>query len=262
MSLKIQHTYHLVDESPWPLLRSISRIFLTLGLLQFFYFKSSRIINKRIILLFLLMWQWWLDVSREGAFQGLHSNSVTLGLRWGIILFIVSEICFFFSFFWMFFHSSLVPTVEIASWPPLNIIVMRCLQVPLLNTFILITSGISVTWAHHALIKGEHNQTLRGLYCTVILGVYFTILQGIEYAETSFRIADRIYGSSFFLATGFHGFHVIVGTCFLMVSRRRINKSHMSSTHHLGFEAAAWYWHFVDVIWLFLFVVIYWWGGV
>lgn len=263
MSNQVQHVFHLVDESPWPLIRSVRRLFLTLGFLQFFYYHDSSLIFKGLLCTCLSIIQWWSDVSCEGTHQGLHSFMVTLGLRWGIILFITSEVCFFFSFFWCFFHCSLVPNVDIGSlWPPLNILTLNTFQVPLLNTFILISSGVSITWSHHSLIRGAHSQASRGLLVTVLLGIYFTFLQGVEYLETSFSIADRVYGSTFFLATGFHGFHVIVGTLFLIVTFFRINKLHFRATHHFGFEAAAWYWHFVDVVWLFLFISIYWWRRV
>ena len=170
---------------------------------------------------------------------------------------------FFLRFFWAFFHRSLSPTVEVGSlWPPFGIQVFNPFQVPLLNTIILISSGVRVTWAHHALIEGNYSQTSQGLCITVVLGVYFTMLQGLEYYEASFTFADRVYGSTFFIATGFHGLHVIVGTIFLIVTWFRHTKGEFSAAHHFGFEAAAWYWHFVDVVWLFLYMVIYWWGSV
>jgi len=164
-------------------------------------------------------------------------------------LFIVSEIFFFVSFFWAFFHRSLAPNVEVGSlWPPFGIVAFNPFQVPLLNTIILISSGVSVTWAHHALMSGNYTQTTQGLIITVILGVYFTMLQGLEYFEASFTFADSVYGSTFFIATGFHGLHVIVGTLFLLVTLVRHLKFEFRANHHFGFEAAAWYWHFVDVV--------------
>jgi cytochrome c oxidase subunit 3 len=183
-------------------------------------------------------------------------------LRWGMVLFIISEVFFFLSFFWAFFHSSLSPSPELGRvWPPIGVEAFDPFTVPLLNTIVLLSSGISVTWAHHALIAGDHDSAFQGLLFTVILGLYFTILQAIEYLEARFRIADRVYGSSFFIATGFHGLHVIVGTTFLVVCLIRVSRAHFSKSHHFGFEAAAWYWHFVDVVWLFLYISIYWWGG-
>lgn len=207
------------------------------------------------------MFTWWRDITRERTFQGYHTNQVTSGLKWGIILFITSEIFFFISFFWGFFHSSLSPTIELGlTWPPTRIQIFDPFKIPLLNTIILITSGISVTWAHHRLINKNYSQTFYRLLLTVLLGIYFTLLQLIEYLEASFNISDSIYGSSFFIATGFHGIHVLIGTFFLLVCLIRHFIAHFSSHHHFGFEAAAWYWHFVDVVWLFLYISIYWWG--
>jgi cytochrome c oxidase subunit 3 len=187
---------------------------------------------------------------------------VQQGLRSGMILFIVSEIMFFVAFFWAFFHSSLAPTVELgAIWPPKGIEVMNPFEIPLLNTVILLSSGAAVTWSHHAILASKRQDAILGLVFTIILAVVFTGLQGLEYVEAPFTISDGVYGSTFFLATGFHGFHVFVGTVFLFVCLIRLYKFHFTRTHHFGFEAAAWYWHFVDVVWLFLYVTIYWWGG-
>lgn len=263
MSNVIRHPYHLVDESPWPLISARGAFFLTVGLVEWFHFSQPWLMWTGLILILVVMAQWWNDVSSEGAFQGLHSFFVEFGLRYGIILFITSEVLFFLSFFWAFFHSRLAPTIELgAVWPPLGIAPFNPLEVPLLNTIILLSSGVRVTWAHHALISGCHKDAIEGLGFTVILGLYFTALQALEYYEASFRIADGAYGSTFFVATGFHGLHVIVGTIFLLVSSLRLLGGQLSANHHFGFEAAAWYWHFVDVVWLFLYIVIYWWGGI
>ena len=262
MSNYLCHPYHIVDESPWPLLGSIGGLFLTRGIVRWFHLSDIKLIIIGLLIILLVIIQWWRDISREGSTQGLHTSIVELGLRGGIALFIVSEIFFFLRFFWAFFHSSLAPNTEVgALWPPFGISTFNPFQVPLLNTIVLVSSGVSVTWAHHALIEGDHFRTLQGLWCTVILGVYFTFLQGIEYVEASFTFADRIYGSTFFIATGFHGLHVLVGTAFLAVVLFRHSTCEFRPTHHFGFEAAAWYWHFVDVVWLFLYLVIYWWGG-
>ena len=188
--------------------------------------------------------------------------NVQNGLRYGMILFIVSEIMFFAAFFWAFFHSSLAPTVEIgAIWPPKGIEVLNPWDIPFLNTVILLSSGASVTWAHHAILAGNRKQAITGLFLTVLLATIFTGFQAYEYLEAPFTISDGIYGSTFYMATGFHGFHVIIGTLFLSVCLIRLIKHHFTPGHHFGFEAAAWYWHFVDVVWLFLFVCIYYWGG-
>ena len=263
MSNFIQHPYHLVDESPWPILSAIFAFGLTSGIAKWFYTNNINLFYLRFFILVTIRYQWWRDVSRERTFQGIHSNLVELGIRWGIVLFIRSEVFFFLSFFWAFFHRRLSPNVEVGTlWPPVGIHPFNAFSVPLLNTIVLLSSGVSVTWAHHALIEGKHRQTILSLFTTIILGVYFTILQAIEYYEASFRIADSVYGTTFFIATGFHGLHVIVGTLFLRVCFIRIIKARFSIHHHFGFEAAAWYWHFVDVVWLFLFVTIYWWGGI
>ena len=179
-----------------------------------------------------------------------------------MLLFIVSEVMFFFAFFWAFFWAALSPTPEIGSvWPPQGIDVLSAWEVPLLNTLILLTSGASVTWAHHAIVAGDRDGAIQGLIVTIALAVLFTALQAFEYVNAGFTISDSVFGSTFYMATGFHGFHVFIGTCFLTVCLRRLVSNHFTRQHHFGFEAAAWYWHFVDVVWLFLFVSVYWWGG-
>nr|ALO76730.1 cytochrome c oxidase subunit 3 [Agyrtodes labralis] len=262
MSLHKNHPFHLVDVSPWPLLGALSATITLIGLIKWFHFYTPNLFLLGVLITSLIMYQWWRDITREGTFQGLHTYNVTLGLRWGMILFITSEVFFFLSFFWGFFHSSLSPSIELGMiWPPKGIMVFNPIQIPLLNTLILLTSGLTVTWAHHSLIENNMNQASQGLFLTVILGIYFSILQAYEYIEAPFTISDSIYGSSFFMATGFHGFHVLIGTTFLLVCLIRHLKNHFSNAHHFGFEAAAWYWHFVDVVWLFLYISIYWWGS-
>nr|AKF78360.1 cytochrome c oxidase subunit III [Nothancyla verreauxi] len=262
MSTHSNHPYHLVDYSPWPLTGALGAMITTTGIIKWFHqFDNSLLILGNLITL-LTMYQWWRDVTREGTYQGLHTLSVTLGLRWGMILFIVSEVFFFVSFFWAFFHSSLSPSIEIGqNWPPMGINAFNPLEIPLLNTVILLSSGVTITWAHHALMSNNYTQTTQGLFFTVILGIYFSILQGYEYIESPFSIADSVYGSTFFMATGFHGLHVLIGTTFLLICLIRHINYHFSNNHHFGFEAAAWYWHFVDVVWLFLYISIYWWGS-
>nr|YP_009050393.1 cytochrome c oxidase subunit III [Choaspes benjaminii]AIC37388.1 cytochrome c oxidase subunit III [Choaspes benjaminii] len=256
------HPYHLVDYSPWPLTGAIGVMTLVTGMVKWFHNFNMNLLILGYIIIILTMYQWWRDICREGTFQGKHTILVSKGLRWGMILFIISEVFFFISFFWAFFHSSLSPNIEIGiNWPPSNINPFNPFQIPLLNTIILITSGITVTWAHHALMENNFSQTLQSLLITIILGIYFTILQAYEYYEAPFTIADSIYGSTFFMATGFHGLHVMIGTIFLLICFYRHNLNHFSNKHHFGFEAAAWYWHFVDVVWLFLYISIYWWGN-
>nr|WRQ18126.1 cytochrome c oxidase subunit III [Coproporus sp.] len=262
MSLHKNHPFHLVDYSPWPLLSAMSAMIMMIGLIKWFHLYNNNLFIMGFLITSLITYQWWRDISREGTFQGLHTYTVTMGLRWGMILFITSEVFFFVSFFWGFFHSSLSPTIELGMmWPPKGIETFNPIQIPLLNTLILLTSGLTVTWAHHSLMENNYTQTSQALALTIILGIYFSILQGYEYLEASFTISDAVYGSSFFMATGFHGIHVIIGTSFLLICLIRHLMNHFSTIHHFGFEAAAWYWHFVDVVWLFLYISIYWWGS-
>lgn len=241
---------------------SLGALSLTVGLAAWFHNIGPFTIILGLILIILTILQWWRDIIREATYQGYHTISVAKGLRWGIILFIASEILFFFAFFWSFFHRSLAPTPELGcTWPPTGITPINPFSIPLLNTAVLLASGVTVTWAHHSLIEGNRKRALQGLFFTIALGVYFTILQAIEYIEAPFRIADRVYGTTFFVATGFHGLHVLIGSTFLLVCFLRITLYHFSSGHHFGFEAAAWYWHFVDVVWIFLYLCIYWWGS-
>jgi cytochrome c oxidase subunit 3 len=260
----ILHPYHLVDPSPWPLMGSLGALASTMGGVMYMHsFAGGGILlSLGLGTILYTMFVWWRDVVRESTYEGYHTSVVQHGLRYGMILFIVSEIMFFVAFFWAFFHSSLAPTIEIgAVWPPKGIDVLDPWGIPFLNTFILLSSGAAVTWAHHAIITGLKKQAIYGLCATIFLAIVFTGLQGLEYVEAPFTISDGIYGSTFFLATGFHGFHVIIGTIFLIVCCIRQSMGHFSTRHHFGFEAAAFYWHFVDIVWLFLFVSIYWWGG-
>nr|ACJ69500.1 cytochrome c oxidase subunit III [Leptopus sp. NKMT019] len=262
MKMHQNHPYHLVDNSPWPLTGSLGAMTITSGMVMWFHQNNMSLFIMGWVITILTMIQWWRDITREGTFQGHHTSAVKNNLKWGMVLFIVSEVFFFISFFWGFFHSSLSPTIEIGmTWPPNGIKTFNPMQIPLLNTMILLCSGLTVTWAHHSLLNKNFTQTTQALTMTVMLGIYFSILQAYEYMESSFCISDSVYGSSFFMATGFHGIHVIIGTTFLMVCLMRHMMCHFSSDHHLGFEAAAWYWHFVDVVWLFLYISIYWWGS-
>jgi cytochrome c oxidase subunit 3 len=259
-----KHPFHLVDPSPWPLIASIGCFYFTFGLVMFFhgYVGSFTLTFSGFFLIIFVMYTWWRDIVREATYEGQHTFVVQKGLKNGMILFIVSELMFFFGFFWAFFHSALAPTPDIGSlWPPIGINTISAWGIPLFNTIILLSSGATITWAHHSLICGNRANALQSLLITVILATVFTLIQGFEYVEANFTITDSVYGSTFYLATGFHGFHVIIGTIFIIVSNIRLVKHHFTKEHHFGFEAAAWYWHFVDVVWLFLFVVIYWWGG-
>nr|YP_010547158.1 cytochrome c oxidase subunit III [Orientabia sinica]UYK52045.1 cytochrome c oxidase subunit III [Orientabia sinica] len=261
MMSKHNHPYHLVDYSPWPILGSLSVMIMLMGSIKWFHFYNNNLMLLGTILTLMIMFQWWRDVVRESTFQGLHTTSVMNGMRLGMILFIVSEILFFASFFWSFFHSCLGPTMEIGGvWPPMGIEPFNPMHIPLLNTMILVSSGFTLTWSHHSIMNNNKNEALKGLFITVILGILFSVLQGYEYLEAPFTIADSIYGSTFFMATGFHGIHVLIGSTFLLTNLIRMKNNHFSVFHHFGFEAAAWYWHFVDVVWLFLYISIYWWG--
>jgi len=264
MSANFVHGFHLVTPSPWPFVTALSAFMTTIGAAAYMHsFKSGGLLLALgLVLVATSMGLWWRDVVRESTFQGFHSFIVQRGLRYGMILFIASEVFFFVAFFWAFFHSSLAPSVELgAVWPPKGIEVLNAWEVPLLNTVILLSSGATVTWSHHAIISGDRKGAILSLALTVTLALIFTALQALEYIEAPFTIADGVYGSTFFLATGFHGFHVIIGTIFLAVGLIRLINYHFTKFHHFGFEAAAWYFHFVDVVWLILFVSIYWWGA-
>nr|YP_004934894.1 cytochrome c oxidase subunit III [Ovatella vulcani]AEQ93848.1 cytochrome c oxidase subunit III [Ovatella vulcani] len=254
--------FHLVEFSPWPLLGSFSIFCMPVGLVYMVRGGDPSLLILGTVATTVIAAIWWRDVVREATFQGHHATYVATGLKMGVGLFIVSEICFFFAFFWAYFHSSLSPAIEVGStWPPVGITTLETFQVPLLNTCVLLLSGVSVTWTHHSIEEGSHKSAVQGLSLTVALGVYFLFLQYGEYSETSFSLADSVYGSSFFMATGFHGMHVTVGAVFLSVCLLRLFFLHFDKSHHVGFLAAAWYWHFVDVVWLFLYVSIYWWGS-
>nr|ARH55057.1 cytochrome c oxidase subunit 3 [Lopheros rubens] len=255
------HPYHLVEMSPWPITSAITAMSMMVGLIMLFNMFNPKLLFLSTIVMIMNMYQWWRDIIRESTFQGIHTNKVIMGLKWGMILFISSEVLFFMSFFWSFFHSSLSPNIEIGMiWPPMKISPFNPIEIPLLNTIILISSGISITWTHHSLLNNNYKQTIYSLLITVSLGLFFSLLQMFEYLESTFSIADSVYGSTFFMATGFHGIHVIIGTTFLTIMLMRIMMNHLSMNHHFGFEAAAWYWHFVDVVWLFLYLSVYWWG--
>jgi cytochrome c oxidase subunit 3 len=271
----IKQPYHLVDPSPWPIIGSISAFILALGGLTYMHpdmfgkgmepmltaLGAWKILIGLALVLF-TMAGWWRDVIKESSTPGLHSAVVRLGLRYGMFLFIASEVMFFVAFFWAFFHFALYPEhTASGTWPPKGVHVFDPWDLPFLNTLILLTSGVTVTWAHHALRENDRKGLIYGLTLTVLLGLAFTSCQAYEYSHAAFGFKDGIYSSTFFMATGFHGFHVIVGTIFLAVCLGRALKGQFTPERHFGFEAAAWYWHFVDVVWLFLFTAIYWWGS-
>ena len=259
-----RHSFHIVDPSPWPFFLSISVLVTVLGAVAYFHsikLGKSTLKFGLIFLVFVAIF-WWRDVVREATYQGLHTFPVVDGLKLGFILFIVSEVMFFFSFFWAFLHSSLAPAIEIGgTWPPLGFKVLNPYSVPLLNTFILLTSGETVTCAHTRIIGADIYEATIWLVVTLCFALLFTYFQFQEYVAAPFDISDGIYASVFYLATGFHGLHVIIGTLFLLIATYRTLSAHFAVGHHFGFEAAAWYWHFVDVVWLFLFLLVYIWGS-
>lgn len=261
---KYYHPFHIVDPSPWPYVGAMGALGLTTGgVLYMHSYQGGEMLGLfSFAVILVVMIVWWRDVIREASYQGHHTLVVQRGLRWGMLLFILSEVCFFFAFFWAFFHSSLSPAVNLgAVWPPVGIEALDPLSVPLLNTAVLLSSGATVTWSHHAIVNGDRKNTIIGLILTIVLGIFFTFLQGMEYLEATFTIADSVYGSTFFVATGFHGLHVLIGTTFLIVCFFRILSHHFTKHHHNGYEAAIWYWHFVDVVWIFLYCFIYYWGS-
>ena len=258
------HSFHIVDPSPWPLATGFSVFFMVFGLTRhihnfsggltlFFIGLILSVVNASI---------WWRDVVREATFEGQHTNAVQDGLRFGMMLFIVSEIRLFFAFFWAYFHASFNPTPALgAVWPPKGLNARDPWMIPLLNTGLLLTSGASLTWSHAALVGGYHIERITSLVVTLIFATIFTLFQLFEYTSAQFTISDGVYGSTFYRLTGLHGFHVIVGTLFLLVSLVRSIRHHYTQTVHIGFECAAWYWHFVDVVWIMLFLAIYVWGN-
>lgn len=258
------HPFHLVSPSPWPMYTSISLFSLTLSAVLSFHSFSYALncLYISLITVTLSMSFWFRDVISEGTYLGNHTLAVQRGINMGVGLFIVSEALFFLAIFWAFFHSALSPTIELgAQWPPLGIDAINPFELPLLNTVLLLSSGVTVTYAHHSLIQGNRKGSLYGLIATIILAAVFTALQGVEYTVSSFTISDGTYASCFYFGTGFHGLHVMIGTAFLAVGLWRLLAYHLTENHHLGLESGILYWHFVDVVWLFLYISVYYWGA-
>jgi cytochrome c oxidase subunit 3 len=259
-----KHPYHLVNNSPWPFIISFGLLFFTSSIVMYLhnYMNSFFLFFISILLILLTIYTWFRDVTRESVYEGQHTKQVQKGLKNGMLLFIFSELMLFFAFFWAFFHSALTPTPEIGSlWPPIGIELINNWYIPLLNTIILLTSGATITWSHYSIIYNNNKNTILSLILTILLAFFFLLIQSLEYFESTFTISDSIYGTTFFLLTGFHGFHVIIGVLFILTNLIRLINQHFTKKQHLGFEASIWYWHFVDVIWLFLFIILYWWGG-
>jgi len=270
---KPQHDYHLVDPSPWPAIGSVSAFFLAVGLITWMHHTFAAapyLFGVGAIGVAYTMLSWWRDVVNEAEHGGYHTRVVQISHRYGMILFIASEVMFFVAWFWAYFSTALFPTdvhqVMRADfighvWPPKGIETFNPWHLPLVNTLILLTSGTTVTWAHHALLHNDRDGLKWGLILTIALGLSFTCVQAYEYMHAPFHYAGHIYGATFFMATGFHGAHVIIGSIFLIVCLIRALAGQFTPKQHLGFEFAAWYWHFVDVVWLFLFACIYVWGA-
>jgi len=252
------HDFHIIDPSPWPALAALGAFSLLGGTVLLLHGHTMWFMAVGAVIVLYCMWVWWADVVREG--NGIdHTPIVRIGLRYGMLFFIASEVMFFLAWFWAFFSSALYPAS--GSWPPPGIETFDPFHLPLINTLILLTSGSTVTWAHHALLNGDRKGLIQGLSVTVLLGLLFTAVQAYEYSHAAFGFSGSIYGATFYMATGFHGAHVIIGTAFLLVCLVRALRGDFTARQHVGFEAAAWYWHFVDVVWLFLFSCVYIWGA-
>lgn len=257
------HPFHIVNPSPWPLLCAFSAGGLALAAAMSMHgmLAGHWVILAGIVLL-TLSGLWFRDIIREASIEKVHSAAVKLGFRYGMLLFICSEVMFFAAFFGAFFNASLMPTEAIGFvWPPKEITPVNPFDMPFMMTMILLLSGCTITWSHAALIAGNKRDMIRGLWATIFLGAIFTAFQGFEYYHAEFGFKETIFASTFYMATGFHGLHVLLGTIFLCVTQYRAYKNQFQPNDHFGFEAAAWYWHFVDVVWLFLFVAVYWFGG-
>jgi len=260
---KKYHPYHMVTNSPWPILMSVSVFVTAIGATLYIhaYEDGGAILFGGLFHIIYFMALWWRDVIREATFEGMHTRRVQAGTRLGFGLFIVSEVMFFFGFFWAFFHSALAPAIAIGCrWPPIGIVPFDPYGIPLVNTIFLLSSGATITYTHIYLMEGDFEKTFFGFFETLIYAVAFTLLQCEEYLTATFAISDGIYGSVFYMITGLHGSHVIIGTIFIIVCFIRFLKSHFTRTHHLGFEFSLIYWHFVDVVWLFVYLTLYWWS--
>ena len=257
MAHEKNHDYHILPPSPWPVLGAVSAFVMLLGAVFAMHGETVALFGAGLLGVLYTMYGWWSDVVKESR-VGDHTPVVQIGLRYGMLLFIASEVMFFAAWFWSFFKHAIYPAGGV--WPPAGIETFDPWHLPLINTLILLTSGATVTWAHHALLENDRKGLINGLALTVALGAIFTVFQAYEYSHAHFGFSGNIYGANFFMATGFHGLHVIIGTVFLGVCLMRALKGQFTAEKHVGFEAAAWYWHFVDVVWLFLFAGIYIWA--
>lgn len=254
------HPYHLVEASPWPLLMAFSLQSFAIGFVTWITNLHANLIPHFLIIGF-LAFLWWKDVLRESA-GGYHTVIVQKGITIGFLLFLITEIMLFFSFFWAFFHSSLAPAVDIGSvWPPKGINAVNPWAIPLLGSCVLLASGFVLTLSHHAMILGNKDLAIISMIITILLGFFFIFLQANEYYMGEFTIADSIFGTVFYMTTGLHALHVIAGVSFLTVALIRMYFDSFTTEHHLGLEFAIFYWHLVDVVWLFVFFSYYWWGS-
>lgn len=255
------HFFHLVNFSPWPILIAFNLINIGSRIVIIILNKELTPAVISIILVLIIKFQWWRDVIREALYEGIHSKIVKRGIRIGVISFIISELCFFVSFFWIYFYLSLRPDIAIGIvWPPTGIKSVNFIDIPLLNTLILLASGFFITWSHYSLIKNSAPELKISYTTAIVLGIYFFVIQIYEYYELSFDLRDRAFGRSFFILTGFHGFHVLVGILFISINFKRLLNNSFRMIYPIGFEYSIWYWHFVDVVWLFLYLFLYWWG--
>ena len=270
-AIEKNHDYHMVEPSPWPAVMSLAVLIMAMGAIFWMKHWTPFVFFIGLAGVLYTMYAWWSDVIKESN-EGYHTPVVQMHHRYGMMLFIASEVMVFFGFFWAYFdgffrwddveqYARLADTV---AWPPIGVELFDPFHLPLFNTLLLLTSGTTVTWAHHALLEGDREGLKWGLVLTVLLGAVFTCVQAIEYMEAGFVFGGEgahMYGATFFMATGLHGFHVLIGTIFLLVCLLRALRGDFTPEKHLGFEFAAWYWHFVDVVWLFLFASIYVWGS-
>ena len=261
----LKQPFHLVDPSPWPIIGAVGGFCTVFGIILAAHFGSYALLVIGVLIVLFTMFVWWRDEIHESRTPGLHTPFVRLGLRYGMTLFIASEVMFFVGFFWAYFNFLIFPDTQgngQTVWPPSNITTPDPFHLAIFMTMVLLLSGTTITWAHHSLLERDRKGLLTGLGLTILLGLSFTFCQAVEYSHAPFKfVGGGVYPSTFFLATGFHGFHVIVGTCFLIVCWFRAKAGQFTPQRHFGFEAAAWYWHFVDVVWLFLFTCIYWYGA-
>jgi len=256
--------FHVLEPSLWPFFSAFGLFFFVTGIAFSMHYVVTGYYILIIGLLILILTSvfWFLDISREAVVNGYHTKIVRQGLKLGFLFFITSEIMLFFGFFWAFFHSALSPSIEVGTiWPPVGLRVIPVFEFPLFNTFVLIISGFSVTWVHRAISLGSFKDSIDGFMITILLGLFFIFLQGLEYYESTFNLQDGVYPSAFFMLTGLHGCHVIVGVCFLFVCFISLLSNHYLTNHYLRLVFAIWYWHFVDIVWIILFLSVYCWGS-